>query len=199
MEDDADLKTYCYQVAGTVGLLMCGVLGVDDPRAFPHAIDLGIGMQLTNIARDVAEDAEAGRRYLPASLVGQLEPQEIASGAPSIRPVLESGVKALLQDAERYYRSGESGLAYLPPRARLGIFVASRMYNAIGSELRRQRFASWRERATVGLPRKLVIATGTGIEYMKCACLQEPPASHNALLHLHLSGYCGADTVTPAS
>ena len=64
---EAELLRYCYRVAGTVGLLMCDVLGVHDSRAKAHAIDLGIGMQLTNIARDVQEDAGMGRRYVPVS------------------------------------------------------------------------------------------------------------------------------------
>ena len=63
--DEAELIQYAYKVAGTVGLLMCDVLNTDEPRAKPHAVDLGIGMQLTNIARDVLEDAKMGRRYLP--------------------------------------------------------------------------------------------------------------------------------------
>jgi phytoene/squalene synthetase len=67
MPDDRSLLRYCYRVAGTVGLLMCGVLDVDAEAAAPHAIDLGIGMQLTNICRDVLEDGLRDRVYLPAS------------------------------------------------------------------------------------------------------------------------------------
>ena len=64
IKNEAELLRYCYRVAGTVGLLMCDVLGVKDPKARPHAIDLGIAMQLTNIARDVVEDAKMGRRFM---------------------------------------------------------------------------------------------------------------------------------------
>ena len=69
LQDEAELLTYAYRVAGTVGLMMCQVLRVEDARAIPHAIDLGIGMQLTNIARDVKEDAERGRVYIPATVL----------------------------------------------------------------------------------------------------------------------------------
>ena len=55
VDSDSELLRYCYGVAGTVGIMMCGVLGVDDPRALPHAIDLGVAMQITNICRDVRE------------------------------------------------------------------------------------------------------------------------------------------------
>jgi 15-cis-phytoene synthase len=65
VQTDAELLTYCYQVASTVGLMMCGVLGVRDPRALAHAVDLGLAMQLTNICRDVADDARMNRVYLP--------------------------------------------------------------------------------------------------------------------------------------
>lgn len=195
---DAELKKYSYQVAGTVGLLMCGIMGVDDPRALPHAIDLGIGMQLTNIARDVAEDARAGRQYLPKTLVGTLDLEAVAQGDSSVRPAVQEAVRILLKDAEQYYQSGESGLAYLPSRARLGIFVASRIYHAIGTELRRHRFEAWHRRATVRLPRKVAIAADTSFEFIKRAFLHDPPASHDAYLHRHLSGCPGAHPPSPA-
>ena len=72
---------YAYKVAGTAGLLMCCVLNTNNPRAKPHAVDLGIGMQLTNIARDVVVDAEMGRRYLPGSWVNDMTPEEILQAA----------------------------------------------------------------------------------------------------------------------
>ncbi|MGB1955767.1 MAG: phytoene/squalene synthase family protein, partial [Candidatus Poseidoniaceae archaeon] len=68
------LMRYAYKVAGTVGLLMCHVLDCSDPRARSHAIDLGIGMQLTNIARDVLEDAKMNRRYIPGEWVNDMSP-----------------------------------------------------------------------------------------------------------------------------
>ena len=67
--DEAELLRYCHAVAGTVGLMMCRVLNCEEPRADSFAIDLGVAMQLTNISRDVLEDAKMGRRYLPASWV----------------------------------------------------------------------------------------------------------------------------------
>ena len=78
IRDQAELVRYAYHVAGAVGLLMCPVLGCRDPAAFRFAVDMGIGMQLTNIARDIAEDAELGRRYLPESWCGPLRPEQIS-------------------------------------------------------------------------------------------------------------------------
>ena len=79
--DERALRRYAYRVAGTVGLLMCHVLDCDDDAARAHAIDLGIAMQLTNIARDVLEDAEMGRRYLPASWAGDVKPAHITAAS----------------------------------------------------------------------------------------------------------------------
>lgn len=107
--DMAELLRYCYRVAGTVGLMMTAALDVTAPEALPHAIDLGIAMPLTNIYRDVSEDALRGRRYLPATLV-----------------------HTLLDLADRHYASGERGLHLLPANARAGNLVAASVYREIG-------------------------------------------------------------------
>ncbi|MBC7455527.1 MAG: phytoene/squalene synthase family protein [Massilia sp.] len=147
--DDAALLRYCYQVAGTVGLMMCQILDVRDEAALRHALDLGIGMQLTNICRDVSEDARAGRRYLPASRIGVLAPRQLIVPAASLQPLLRGCLAGLLEQADGYYRSGEQGLAYLPLRARGAILVAARLYRAIGVRLRRRDYAFWQGRAVV--------------------------------------------------
>lgn len=132
-----ELLRYCYQVAGTVGLMMCAALGVTDPRAHAFAVDLGIGMQLTNIARDVVEDAERRRVYLPADLLAAAGTSQeavldgIAEPSPVARVVL-----ALLERADRYYDSADRGMHYIPLRSRLAIVVASRVYAGIGDVLR---------------------------------------------------------------
>lgn len=101
IHDARALCRYAYRVAGTVGLLMCQVLDCDDDAARAHAIDLGIAMQLTNIARDVLEDAEMGRRYLPASWAGDLSPAHIsaASIAPDGEPA--QAVRVAVQQLDR--------------------------------------------------------------------------------------------------
>ena len=87
IENEEQLIQYAYKVAGTVGLLMCGVLNTDEHRAKAHAVDLGIGMQLTNIARDVVVDAKMGRRYLPGEWVNNMSPEEILVAAET-RPAI---------------------------------------------------------------------------------------------------------------
>ncbi len=190
--DEQDLLRYCYRVAGTVGLMMCGVLGVRDPRALPFAIDLGIAMQLTNIARDVGEDASNGRRYLPASMLGDVDPDAIRAPNAELELRLARAVEQLLSLAEQYYVSGQRGLVFLPRRARLGIRVAARVYRRIGKRLRRLRFASWRSRAVVPFWQKLLVASkALVLEFL--ARLTARPETHDPLLHRELSGLFGAN------
>ena len=140
LASEADLLRYAYRVAGTVGLLMCHVLDCDDSEAHAHAIDLGIAMQLTNIARDVLEDARMNRRYIPADWVSGATPADIrtASGRPD-SPVgreVTMAVSRLLDLAETFYSSGARGYRYLPLRAHVAISIAARVYRQIGVQLR---------------------------------------------------------------
>lgn len=139
MQSDADLIRYCYQAAGTVGLMMCSVLGVQEPRALARAVDLGIAMQLTNISRDVLEDAEASRVYLPTDRLraAGVEPEHLIEGRANAKGV-SSVVKDVLGLAEVYYRSADEGMSFLPARARWAVLVASRLYRGIGRRLRRR-------------------------------------------------------------
>ena len=135
MADDAELLQYCYRAAGTVGLMMCGVLGVTHADAFAHAIDLGIAMQLTNICRDVAEDAARNRVYLPAArLAGYGASPDLVlrnQAGPAERAVIAE----LLALADEYYANGRAGYCYLPARARPAIATAANLYRHIGQQL----------------------------------------------------------------
>ncbi len=155
--DMDELLRYCYRVAGTVGLMMTAALDVTAPEALPHAIDLGIAMQLTNICRDVRDDAVLGRRYLPATLVGPLEPAALIDPTLPVRAIVTHALRMLLEAADRHYASGEQGLRYLPAGARTGILVAARVYRGIGTVLREREFDCWSSRATVSTAGKLAI------------------------------------------
>lgn len=156
--DMDELLRYCYRVAGTVGLMMTAALDATAPEALPHAIDLGIAMQLTNICRDVRDDAVLGRRYLPATLVGPLEPAALIEPTPPVRATVSHALHVLLEAADRHYASGEQGLRYLPSGARTGILVAARVYRGIGTVLRKREFDCWSSRAKVSTPGKLAIS-----------------------------------------
>lgn len=139
IKTDEQLLRYCYRVAGTVGLMMCSVLGVDDERATPHAIDLGVAMQLTNICRDVVEDAGRNRVYLPARRLSKagLSPAKIVDGDFEVGD-LATVIDDVLRLADDYYRSADAGMWAIPTRARYAIAVASRIYRSIGVRLRRR-------------------------------------------------------------
>ena len=135
------LLHYCYRVAGTVGLMLCHVMGLRDDFALYAAAQLGIAMQITNICRDVVEDWELGRLYLPrASLdqarVGYL--QSLLGGPfPAIaRDPLRPVVTRLLGLATRFYGAAEVGFVALPWRAALSIRAARGIYAAIGGQIR---------------------------------------------------------------
>lgn len=161
VQDVNQLLHYCYQVAGTVGIMMCKVLDIEDKTAYPYAIDLGIAMQLTNICRDVREDALMGRRYLPATLVGNLEPAKLISPNHSSKQPLSDAIANLLAIADSYYKSGNVGLPFISFRARTGILIASKLYQAIGIKLQKQDYQYWQKRALLSKFEKLILSIKT--------------------------------------
>jgi phytoene synthase len=194
--DEAALLRYSYRVAGTVGIMMCGVLDVHDPLAYPHAMDLGIAMQLTNICRDIAEDAGRNRRYLPATIIGDREPAQLLQPGANLRPLLRGSVSRLLDMADRYYASGESGIAHLPLRARIGILVAARVYRAIGSRLRRRDCDYWSGRVVVGSRQKALVTLSTLLLAPLQRFFWRPSSKHDSKLHEALIGMPGTITKT---
>jgi phytoene synthase len=189
--DEAELLRYCYRAAGTVGLMMCRVLDAPEPAAAAHAVDLGIAMQLTNLCRDVAADARMGRRYLPASLVGDIAPADLIEPSPALQPALRAAVARLLALAEVYYASGEAGLPFLPVRARAGILVAGRVYRAIGHRLAAAEHAYWEGRAFVPDWRKATITLTALTTQPLRGAFWSRPSAHHGQLHQALVGLPG--------
>lgn len=145
----SDLTLYCYRVAGTVGLMMSHAMGVSNESALRHATDLGIAMQLTNIARDVFEDAEMGRVYLPLQWLDEAGVPENQVRNPHYRSALVGVVRRLLDAAEGFYRSGNAGLRYLPFRASFAVGAASEVYASIGRLVEQRGVRAWETRAVV--------------------------------------------------
>ena len=185
--DEDALVRYAYRVAGTVGQMMCAVLDVHDPRALPFAVDLGIAMQMTNIARDVGEDARMGRRYLPASWIGDVAPADIAAPDAPLQHTLRAATRRLLALADRHYASGESGLGFLPARARLAILTAARTYRAIGARIAANGYRSWDQRAVVGPGAKAGHAAGALLAFACSPRLHRRDAAHDAALQTALA------------
>lgn len=154
-----DLLHYCFRVAGTVGLMMCHVLGVSDARARKHAAHLGMGMQLTNICRDVLEDFERGRLYLPARLLGTDAPTfERPLSAVTHRAILAPAVATLLAAADGFYASATLGIPALSFRAAWAVRTAAFVYRAIGTRLRRRGCDVFAGRSVVPTWQKLGFA-----------------------------------------
>ncbi len=157
----SDLLLYCYRVAGTVGLMMAHIMGIRDEKALRHAADLGIAMQLTNIARDVIEDAQMGRIYLPLEWLRQAGIAEQEIQMARNRDKLAVLIRRLLEVAETFYRSGDQGFWYLSFRSACAIAAARCVYSEIGSLVLRKGARAWDERTYVSTGRKLwVVAHG---------------------------------------
>ena len=149
-----DLETYCYNVAGTVGILMCPILGTSDPNALKFGRDLGKAMQLTNICRDIKEDAQNDRVYLPEEKISNALPD--AAGQQN--ETVQNACKDLLDVAERLYDTAEYGIAYLPFRSKLCILIAARLYRQIGIKLANKGCKYWQGRVYTTRPEKLWIS-----------------------------------------
>ena len=141
IENKQQLIIYCYQVAGTVGLMMSAILKPYKSYANKFAIDLGIAMQLTNIARDIKEDAlDHNRQYLPSQMTDKTSFEDLHSislGHKDKRKSqnIKNAIFEILKIANDYYISGMSGLRYLPIRSHLAIGIAALVYKQIGIKI----------------------------------------------------------------
>ncbi len=153
-----DLQAYAARVAGTVGAMMALVMDTRDPHAVARACDLGVAMQLTNIARDVGEDARRGRVYLPLAWLREAGIQPDAwLAAPRHDAALASVVQRLLAAAETLYARAEHGIAALPRDCRAAILAARLAYAEIGHQLARDGLDAVNRRTVVSGRRKLAL------------------------------------------
>jgi 15-cis-phytoene synthase len=163
-----DLYRYCYLVASVVGLVCIRVFGYSDPRAEKLAEETGVAFQLTNILRDVKEDAERGRIYLPLDLLHQFHVplervRELAFNAP-----MASEERGLLDEigkrAERYYRSADELLPLIDADSRAALWVLVTIYHGLLERIERSRYEVFRERISVPTPEKLwILAQGAAM------------------------------------
>jgi phytoene synthase len=151
----SELNAYGVRVAGTVGAMMALVMKVRARDLVARACDLGVAMQLTNIARDVGEDARNGRLYLPREWMREAGLDADAWLAnPTFDARLGTVIERVLAAAEVLYARSESGLSRLPAACRPGMFAARLLYAEIGHEVARRRFDSVSQRAVVSWRRK---------------------------------------------
>ena len=173
-KDLAGVYGYSVRVAGSVGIMMAILMGVRDRDLLARAADLGVAMQLTNIARDVGEDARNGRVYLPRRWLREagLSASQLTT-KPEFSESLRHVVARLLSAAECLYSRAVSGIARLPVRCRPGIYAARLLYAGIGQELLRRGGDSISRRTVVPGLRKLALTTRALI----------PPSVNPAHLH----------------
>jgi phytoene synthase len=152
-----DTLAYCYHVAGVVGVMMSIIMGVRDPATLDRASDLGIAFQLTNITRDVMDDAAIGRIYLPEQwlIEAGVEPTPRAIADPANREAVHDVTQRLLAVSDRFYISARHGIASLPFRSAWAIASARFVYRDIGRLVRSHGAAAWDQRARVSRGRKL--------------------------------------------
>jgi phytoene synthase len=158
------LHDYGARVAGTVGAMMAVVMEARDRPTLARACELGLAMQLTNIARDVGEDARNGRLYLPRQWMREagLDPDAWLA-EPRFDAALAGVIERLLAEADRLYERAECGVASLPRDCRLGIQAARLVYGEIGQRLRQTGLDSVHRRAVVGRRRKLALIARASI------------------------------------
>ncbi|MEN3793472.1 phytoene/squalene synthase family protein [Fulvimarina sp. MAC3] len=161
-----DTLDYCYRVAGVVGVMMARVMGVrpdsgsrfDVTLTLDRASDLGMAFQLTNIARDIVDDGEAGRVYVPRTWLDEAGVPAHAIHLPRNRDAATGLALRLLDLAEPYYASASDGLAALPARAAWAVATALGVYREIGTVIRTRRNKAWDDRASTGVGTKVLHA-----------------------------------------
>ena len=166
-----DTLLYAYHVAGVVGVMMAQVMGVRDIATLRRASDLGLALQLTNIGRDVIEDAKGGRVYLPADWLGAAVQNPTAVMDPANRAVVFAATERLLAEAEPYYTSARWGLKALGFRSAWAVAAAHGIYRQIGLRVRAMGPAGMDRRASTGALIKLTRALQGGLIAARAASL----------------------------
>lgn len=152
----ADMLRYCYHVAGVVGLMMAVVMGVRpaDDATLACAKDMGIAFQIANIARDIAEDADAGRCYIPATLLGKADIPPGEHMKPPFRDALGGIGQQLAALAQEHEDRARPGICALPFRARWAVLAAAGIYGGIAREVARRGPQAWDHRVVISSRRK---------------------------------------------
>ena len=164
-----DLARYCYHVAGAVGVMMARVMGVPDSESdtLDRACDLGLGFQLANIARDLAEDDAGGRCYIPAEWLAEedIEPGQLMK--PHHRWERSDMAEKLVLRMEKHIAAAKMGTTRLSFRSRWAVLAAANIYGEIGQEVRRRGPDAWNRRVVVGSARKAQLLTSAFFEALR--------------------------------
>ncbi|WP_050929653.1 15-cis-phytoene synthase [Aestuariivita boseongensis] len=185
----SDLNGYCARVASAVGVMMAVLMRVRDRNALARACDLGVAMQLTNIARDIAEDAHEGRLYLPLEwfAAAGMDP-EVFLAHPATSKEIRTMAKRLVMEANRLYFRSEPGIAALPLSSRPGIYAARFIYAGIGGRLSAMGYDSFAGRAHTSKLQKIgwlgqsLMRTGISLMMPQSAVVYAPAVPEVAFL-----------------
>jgi len=171
-----DLYRYCYHVAGVVGCMMAVVMGVeaDDAATLDRACDLGMAFQLANIARDVAEDDAAGRRYLPADWLAEAGIGADEPLFPAHKPYLAVLARRLATRAAAFEASARRGTPALRPRAAWAVLAAANIYGAIGRTVAARGERAWDDRVTTSKAAKIGFIAKAAYQARRRAALHPP-------------------------
>ena len=179
-----DVYDYSARVAGAVGIMMSVLMGVRDAKTLARAADLGTAMQLTNIARDVGEDARLGRIYLP---LDELKAEGVDTVEMLANPTHSEGIgvvtKRLLERAQWLYNRADHGIAQLPRKYQPGIRAARKLYAAIGEKVGENAYNSIDQRAIVDTGKKLtLLASAIAFAQPQSKALDTPALPQNQFL-----------------
>jgi len=152
-----DLYVFCYRVAGVVGLMMTHVLGYKSEKAFKDAEKLGIAMQLTNILRDVQEDKNMGRIYLPQEDLRRFGLSECDIMDEKMQGKMRDLMKFQIKRAHRYYAESDKGIHYLDRDAQFAIFASSKIYHGILHKIEARNYNPFLGRVYVSQLKKFAI------------------------------------------
>ena len=171
-----DLHGYGARVAGSVGAMMCWIMGPQQSSTLARACELGVAMQLTNIARDVGEDARNTRVYLPLEWMREegLDPTTWLL-RPECNPAVQRVISRVLDEADRLYKRSMAGIAELPRDCRSAILAAGLIYGEIGNELRSLGLDSVNHRAVVSGFRKALLLTQARLQASWIFTQRNPP------------------------
>ena len=177
-----ELLVYCYQVAGAVGLMICDVIGIKDHQLKYFAIDLGVAMQLTNICRDIREDAGIERIYLPKNMIN-LPLEKFKNPSNSDARKIDSARNLLLSHADDYYESGKKGIMHLPPKTARAVMIAAKLYQAIGGKITSNKIPYQSSRVYLNKAEKILITIKVLLQWKKKKSID----NHNKDLHRPLA------------
>ena len=154
-ENFTELAIYCYGVASTVGLMSMHITGYSGPEAVPYAIRLGVALQLTNILRDVAEDWQRGRLYLPLEEMQAfgLTSETVARGENT--PAWRKFMRFQIDRVRRLYKTSLSGVKYLDPDGRFAIAAAGELYQGILDDIEAFNYDVFSRRAYLSTAQKI--------------------------------------------